>query len=79
MTMAEIQAFYDAVQPRTKDAMAYIDQYPIDTLPEDAQRLMRVLLGVLHAAVSVEVHQQHRGRYVPATDTIVTTRDLVLQ
>ena len=33
-TMDEIQVFYDAAFPRLEDAMAYIDQFEFDALPE---------------------------------------------
>ena len=35
-----IQAFYDAAFPRLEDAMAYLDRFTLDELPEDAMRLL---------------------------------------
>ena len=35
-TMDEMQAFYDAAFPRLEAAMEYLDQYPLDALPDDA-------------------------------------------
>ena len=35
-TMDELQAFYDAAFPRLDDAMAYLDQFELNALPEDA-------------------------------------------
>src|SRR5262249_24656368 len=38
--MDELQAFYDAAFPRFDEAIAYLDQYALDALPDDAQHLM---------------------------------------
>ncbi len=54
--MEEITAFYHAVLPRLDDMQAYIDQYPLDALPEDAGRLMRLILALAHASIAVELH-----------------------
>ena len=35
-TMDELQAFYDAAFPRLEDAMAYLDRFDLNALPEDA-------------------------------------------
>ena len=35
-SMDEMQALYDAAMPRADAAMTYLDQYPLDDLPEDA-------------------------------------------
>src|SRR5262249_11720560 len=34
-TVDEMQAFYDAVVPRADAAMTYLEQFPLDSLPED--------------------------------------------
>ena len=34
--MDELQAFYDAAFPRLDDAMAYLDQFELAALPDDA-------------------------------------------
>ncbi len=38
-SMEEIQAFYDAFFPRAEEAIAYCDAFPLDDMPDDAQRL----------------------------------------
>ena len=76
LTMGELRSVYDAVLPRADQALAYIDRFPLGSLPEDAHRLLRLALGLAHAAVSIEVHQQHRGHNAPETDALRITDDL---
>ena len=35
-SMDELQAFYDAALPRLDAAVAYLDEFPLDALPDDA-------------------------------------------
>ena len=37
-TMADMQAFYDAITPRAEAAMTYLDQYTLDDLPARSAR-----------------------------------------
>jgi hypothetical protein len=57
-TMDELQAFYDAVFPRAQAAMAYCDQFALDSLPPDATRLLELLLSLAMVSYAVEVWQQ---------------------
>ena len=59
-TMAELEAFYDAAFPRLEAAMAYLDQFPFDALPEDATRLLWVCYSLVNASFPVEVWRQPR-------------------
>src|SRR4029077_3050237 len=34
-SMAEMQAFYDAITPRAEEAISYCDKFPLDDMPED--------------------------------------------
>ena len=36
-SMAEMQAFYDAIVPRAKAAIAYLDRHSLDDLPQDEE------------------------------------------
>ncbi len=65
-TMEEIQAFYDAVNPRAEDAMQYLDTLSLDDLPEDAHRLLKLLYSLILMAFAVEVWKQP---YIPDTGT----------
>ena len=73
-TMDELQAFYDAAFPRMEEAMAYLDQYPLDALPDDAKRLLWLYCGLITASFPVEVWRQPR---VP--DSGASTFDAVLE
>jgi hypothetical protein len=57
-SMAEMQAFYDAVTPRAAAAMAYLDQYTLDDLPPEALNLMRLLFSMIMASFPVEIWRQ---------------------
>ena len=57
-TMAEIQAFYDAVFPRAEAAMQYLEKFPLDALPEDANRLLKLLYSLILTSFAVEIWKQ---------------------
>jgi hypothetical protein len=59
-TMDELQAFYDAAFPRLPDAMAYLDTFDLDALPEDAIRLLWLCYSLVNASFPVEVWRQPR-------------------
>ena len=59
-TMDELQAFYDAVFPRLDDALSYLDDYPLDALPEDAKHLLWLCSSLVTASFPVEVWRQPR-------------------
>jgi hypothetical protein len=58
--MVELQAFYDAAFPRLEEAIAYLDQYAIDALPDDAQKLMWLYCALVTVSFPVEVWRQPR-------------------
>ena len=57
-TMEEIQAFYDAVFPRAEAAMQYLEKFPLDDLPEDAFRLLKLLYSLIVISFPVEIWKQ---------------------
>ena len=65
-TMGEIQAFYDAVFPRAEAAMQYLEKLPLDDLPEDAFRLLKLLYSLVLMSFPVEIWKQP---YIPDTGT----------
>jgi hypothetical protein len=65
-TMDEIQALYDAVFPRAQEAMAYLDQFPLHELPDDARRLLHLLYSLILVSFPVEIWRQP---YLPDTGT----------
>lgn len=71
-SMAEMQAFYDAITPRAEEAIAYCDKFPLDDLPEDVTNLMHLLYSMIMVSFPVECWKQPR---VP--DSGVTSLDCV--
>lgn len=65
-SMDEIQAFYDAIFPRAEAAMQYLDPLPLDDLPEDAHRLLKLLYSLILVSFPVEIWRQP---YIPDTST----------
>jgi hypothetical protein len=65
-TMDEIQAFYDAIFPRAEAAIRYLEKFPLDDLPEDAFRLLKLLYSLILMSFPVEIWKQP---YIPDTGT----------
>ena len=65
-SMDEIQAFYDAVFPRVEEAMTYLEKFPLDELPDDAFRLLKLLYSLIVMSFAVEIWKQP---YIPDTGT----------
>lgn len=53
--MDEIQAFYDAMMPRLEEIIEYLNQYPLDNMPEDAQNLLYMCLSLTEISNCVEL------------------------
>jgi len=73
-SMDDIQSFYDAFYPRAEDAIAYCDQFPLDELPDDAERLLQLLYSLVMVSFPVEAWRQPR---VP--DSGASTLDVVVE
>ena len=59
-SMDEIQAFYDAIFPRAEDAIVYLEKFPLDDLPADALRLLKLLYSLILMSFPVEIWRQPR-------------------
>jgi len=57
-SMEDLQAFYDAFFPRAEQAIAWCDRFPLDDMPADAERLLRLLHSLLMVSYAVEVWKQ---------------------
>jgi hypothetical protein len=57
-TMKEIRAFYDAMLTRTAEILSYVEQFPLEKTPEDAQRLFYLTLSLAEVAPAVELFGQ---------------------
>ena len=73
-TMDELQAFYDAAFPRLEEVMAYLDQFELDALPDDAKHLLWLCYSLVNASFPVEVWRQPR---VP--DSGAASMDVVVE
>ena len=62
----EIQAFYDAIFPRAEAAIVYLEKFPLDDLPDDAHRLLKLLYSLILMSFAVEIWKQPR---IPDTST----------
>ncbi|MGQ7937609.1 hypothetical protein [Paraburkholderia sp. D1E] len=61
----EVVKFYDAMFARAEEATVYLEQFPLNEMPEPAQNLFRLLLALCHASVAVEMHQASGIRHAP--------------
>jgi hypothetical protein len=59
-TMDEMQTFYDAAFPRLAEALAHLDQYPLDDLPPEATQLLWLCYSLVQVSFPVEVWRQPR-------------------
>jgi len=59
-TMDELQAFYDAALPRLEDAAAYLEQLPLNALPDDAMRLLHLCYSLINVSFPIEAWRQPR-------------------
>jgi hypothetical protein len=59
-SMAEMQAFYDAITGRAEAAMKYLDQYTLDDMPQEALNLMHLLFSMITVSFAVECWREPR-------------------
>jgi len=59
-SMEELQTFYDTVFPRLDAICDYLDQFPLDELPDDAKRLLWMSCALVNVSFPIEVWRQQR-------------------
>jgi hypothetical protein len=59
-SMAQMQDLYDTCFPRLENAIAYLDMFPLDDLPDDARALMHLMQSLVMVSFPVEVWKQPR-------------------
>lgn len=59
-SMAQMQDLYDTCFPRLENAIAYLDKFPPDDLPDDARALMHLMQSLVMVSFPVEVWKQPR-------------------
>jgi hypothetical protein len=57
-SMEEMQSFYDAVVPRAEAAMAYLERFDLDDLPDAARHLLWLLASLCVVSFAVDVFRQ---------------------
>jgi len=68
-SMEEIRAFHDTLMPRITAMLEYLDGFPLDGCPREAQRLLFLALSLAEVAPSVYFY----GDVLPS-DVIEPTR-----
>lgn len=58
--MDDLQTFYDVAFPRIQDAIAYLNKFPLDELPDDAYNLLLVYYSLCSVSFAVEAWHQPR-------------------
>ena len=57
-TMDELQAFYDVIYPRAKEALDYLDGFELDDLPDPELNLIRMLYSLATISFAVDCFKQ---------------------
>jgi hypothetical protein len=57
-SMNDLVGFYDAAFPRLEAAIEYCDQYPLDSLPTDAENLLQLVHSLVLVSMAVEIFGQ---------------------
>ena len=52
-----LQEFYDAVVPHLPQILAHVDEFPLDDLPPESQRLFYISLALAEVAPHIELYR----------------------
>jgi hypothetical protein len=55
-SIEELKVFYDAVFGRAEEMRAYLEDFPLDAMPDDAARLLNLLLTFIETAHPIELN-----------------------
>jgi hypothetical protein len=56
--MSELHEFYGAMLPRVEEIVSYLNQFPLDALPDEARHLLNLCLSVVEVSNAVEMFGQ---------------------
>ncbi|MGE4056430.1 MAG: hypothetical protein AB7F99_16705, partial [Vicinamibacterales bacterium] len=59
-SMEDMAAFAQALLPQLDRIFAYLDQFPLDKMPEEARRLFYLTLSLAEVAPALETYGQPR-------------------
>lgn len=81
-SMEEIQELYNTLLPRMDEVISYLNQQPLNDMPEDARRLFNLSLALAEIAPAVEFYKQPEvidgfppDRFVPVDVPYMTPKD----
>ncbi len=57
-SMEEIRGLYKAVEPRLSDIIEYLNEFPLDDMPDDARQLLRLAMSTMEITPAVELYRQ---------------------
>lgn len=57
-SMEEIRGLYKAVGPRLSDIIEYLNEFPLDDMPDDARQLLRLAMSTMEITPAVELYRQ---------------------
>ncbi|MBF6569749.1 MAG: hypothetical protein IVW54_12840 [Candidatus Binataceae bacterium] len=57
-TIEQLRAFYDAMMPRMESIIEYLNQFPLDQIPDGARQLFYLTLSLAEVANAVELFKQ---------------------
>tara|TARA_Y100001934_G_scaffold25742_1_gene28525 strand:+ start:446 stop:805 length:360 start_codon:yes stop_codon:yes gene_type:complete len=57
-TLEELQEVYDTLLARIDDILEYLNEFPLDNMPEDSTRLLHLSLALAEINVAVERYHQ---------------------
>lgn len=69
-SMAQNQAFYDAMLPLAEPAITHLEAFDLHALPAPEATLARMVLALAQAAVAVEMHGQPISPGTPYPNTV---------
>lgn len=68
--MEDIQAFYDAIFPRSAEILDFLDGYSLDDLPEECLTLLHLVYSLVCISIPVEAWRQPRVPDTGASEII---------
>jgi hypothetical protein len=55
-SVEELSPFYEAMLPRMDEITLYLNQFPLDAMPADAQRLFDLAMTFMESAHPIDLH-----------------------
>src|SRR5215468_3054298 len=57
-SITDIRTVYDSLLPRMDEIVSYLNQFPLDNMPEDARTLLNLTLALAEVSPAVEFYGQ---------------------